>query len=98
LAGEVLYIDGFGNVVSNISSQNLEAAGLTKCGSVDVVLGDERLCLPLGCAYGDVSVGSALVLVGGTGFVEVAVNQGSASKTYDVAVGDCFSVSVSRGQ
>jgi len=93
LAGEVLYLDDFGNMISNISSESLEAAGLAGCRHVDVVLGEERLCLPLGSAYGDVSVGEALVLVGSTGFVEVAVNQGCASKTYNVAVGDCFCVS-----
>ncbi len=98
LAGEVLYVDDFGNVVSNISAQNLVEAGLAMCRHVDVVLGDERLCLPLCLAYGDVSVGSALVLVGGTGFVEVAVNQGSASKMFGVNVRDCFSVSAPRSQ
>jgi S-adenosylmethionine hydrolase len=98
LAGEVLYVDDFGNVVSNISAQNLVEAGLDLCRHVDVVLGAERVCLPLGSAYGNVSVGAALVLVGGTGFVEVAVNQGSASRMFGVNVGDCFSVSVPRSQ
>jgi S-adenosylmethionine hydrolase len=96
LVGEVIYVDDFGNVISNISSEHLEAAGITKCGCVDVALGDEGFCLPLGSVYGSVSVGESLVLVGGTGFVEVAVNQGSASKAYNVVVGDCFSVSAHR--
>jgi S-adenosylmethionine hydrolase len=96
LAGEVVYIDDFGNVVSNISAQNLVEAGLAMCRSVDVVLGNKRMCLPLGSVYGNVSVSEPLVLVGGKGFIEVAVNQGSASKTYNVAVGDCFSVSAPR--
>jgi S-adenosylmethionine hydrolase len=94
LVGKVLYVDDFGNVISNISSDHLEESGITKFRSIGVVLGGKKMCLPLCSTYDSVSVGSSLLLLGGTGFLEVAVNQGSASKTYSIKIGDYFSIFV----
>ncbi len=44
--------------------------------------------LPWHQAYGDVTVGQALALVGSHGWVEIAVNQGSVQKQLGVQVGD----------
>lgn len=93
LMGEVLHIDGFGNVISNISAQELERFGVNDGDPLVVSLGDKTLSLPFYCAYGNVSAGSPLALIGGGNFFEVAVNQGSASKSFGVKVGDVFNVS-----
>jgi S-adenosylmethionine hydrolase len=91
-AGEVLYVDGFGNVVSNISKAELESAGFREGSSLSVMLNGKSLTLNFCSAYGEVSSGTALVLVGGSGFLEVAVNQSSASKLLRAKVGDSFQV------
>jgi S-adenosylmethionine hydrolase len=92
LVGEVLYIDGFGNVISNISAEDLEPYAVGDGDALVVVVGDKTLRVPFCCAYGGVSVGSVLALVGGGNFLEVAVNQGSASKVFGAKVGDVFRV------
>jgi hypothetical protein len=46
--------------------------------------------------YGSVPPGRALVLVGSLGFLEIAVNQGSAARELDLRVGDPVVVSWER--
>ena len=93
VVGAVLYIDGFGNVVSNLAERDLQKAGFHEGGSLSVMLGGQNLALRFCSAYGEVPSGTALVLVGGSGFLEVAVNQGSASRMLGTKVGDSFRVS-----
>jgi S-adenosylmethionine hydrolase len=91
--GEVLYVDGFGNIVSNLSEMDLQKAGFREGGSLSVMLVDKSLTLRFCSAYSEVPKGTALVLVGGSGFLEVAVNHGSASRMLGAKVGDSFRVS-----
>jgi len=92
LVGEVLSIDSFGNIISNIPAEDLTSAGFREGGSLVVTLGTKTLTVPLCSAYGDVPVGSPLLLIGGGNFLEAAVNQGSASKVFKAKVRDTFSV------
>jgi S-adenosylmethionine hydrolase len=94
VVGEVLYVDGFGNVVSNISEVDVERAGFREGDSLSVMLGSKSSSLRFCSAYGEVPDGTALVLVGGSGFLEVAVNRGSASNVLEAKVGDSFRVSM----
>jgi S-adenosylmethionine hydrolase len=94
VVGEVIYIDGFGNVISNVSEVDLERGGFREGGQLFVVLGGKSLTLKFCSAYGEVPRGMALVLVGSSGFLEVAVNQGSAFRMLGAKVGDSFCVSV----
>jgi len=94
LVGEVLYIDDFGNVISNISAETLEKAGFHEGNSLIVMLGGKTLNTKFCSAYGEVPAGAPLALIGSSNFLEVAVNQGSASGLFKVKVGDPFCVSV----
>jgi S-adenosylmethionine hydrolase len=94
VAGEVLRVDGFGNVISNISARALEKAGFQKGDSLSVKIGGKTFALRFCSAYGEVPADSALALIGGTNFFEVAVNQGNASSKFKVKVGDIFHASV----
>ena len=55
-------------------------------------MGGKAAALKLCFAYGDVSLSSALVIVGGHDFLEVSVNQGSAAKRFKVKSGDSIRV------
>ena len=94
LVGEVLNIDGFGNIVSNISAEELTRSGFHEGDSLVVALGNKSLNVLFCSAYGEAPVGTPLVLVGGGNFLEVAVNQGRASKVFEAKIGDTFSVSM----
>lgn len=93
VVGEILYVDSFGNVVSNLSEIDLEKAEFREGDSLSVMLGGKSLALRFCSAYGEVQSGTALVLVGGSGFLEVAVNEGSASRMLGAKVGDSFRIS-----
>jgi len=96
IVGEVLHIDDFGNIISNISGQQLGEAKIMSGCSVRAHLGDKSLDLLVCLTYGDVDPKDCLLLVGGSGFVELAINQGSASKFFGATVGDKFNLSVTE--
>jgi S-adenosylmethionine hydrolase len=93
LLGEVLHIDDFGNIISNISAEDLEKMGFHEGNSILVKLGGKTLTLQFCSAYGEVPSGTPLALIGGSNFLEAAVNQGSASRIFGAKVGDAFRVS-----
>jgi len=94
LLGEVLHIDDFGNIVSSISAEELEKMGFHKGASLLVRLGGKTLTIRFCSAYGEVPAGTPLALIGSSNFLEVAVNQESASRIFKAKVGDTFHVSV----
>lgn len=94
VVGEVLYVDGFGNIISNISAEDLDSGDFREGDSLLVKLGLKSLTLRLCSAYGAVPDSTALVIIGSSDFLEVAVNQGSASRTFKAKVGDPFHISV----
>jgi S-adenosylmethionine hydrolase len=94
LLGEVLHIDDFGNIVSNITLEDLEKMGFHKGNSLLVKLGGKTLTIQFCSAYGEVASGTSLALIGSSSFLEVAVNQGNASRIFKAKVGDAFHVSV----
>ncbi len=93
LLGEVLHVDNFGNIISNISAEDLKNMGINEGNTLQVRLGDKIVSLMFCSAYGEVAVGVPLALVGSSGFLEVSINQGSGSRIFGVKVGDVFCVS-----
>ena len=93
LLGEVLHVDDFGNIISNISAEDLKKFGIHEGDALLVGLGGETVTLRFCSAYGEVQVGASLVLIGSSNFLEVAVNQERAHKTFRAKVGDTFRVS-----
>jgi hypothetical protein len=83
LLGEVVYVDSFGNLMTNIPARLLPAGraeGLQTRIAGAVIRG---LC----AAYSDVPGGMLLVYVGSAGFLEVAVNRQSAADRLGAEVG-----------
>jgi hypothetical protein len=74
-SGEVLYVDGFGNAITNLAG--------TDSGSVEV--SGERL--PVVTAYGDAPPGGLVALTGSTNRLEVAQRDGSAAATLGLRPG-----------
>jgi S-adenosylmethionine hydrolase len=75
LAGEVISIDRFGNAITNL-------VGL-RAGICEV----SGRTLPLQRTYGQVAPGSPVALVGSSGLIELAVRDGSAARTLNLARG-----------
>lgn len=80
LIGEVLHVDDFGNIITNISENDLSRIGVKEGDFLLVKLDKKPLRLKYCAAYGEISVNTLLAVIGGYGFLEIAVNQGNASK------------------
>lgn len=86
--GEVLYVDRFGNVITNL------AGASTVGGRPAAALGDAltatvegRSIRGLHPAYSDVPKGSPLLIVGSSGFIEIALREGSAARFFGAQIG-----------
>lgn len=71
--GEILHVDRFGNLVTNIEAP---ALGERKLGAIRA--GTRRIPGGLRKAYAEVPDGSPLALINSMGYLEIAVNGGSA--------------------
>lgn len=86
LIGEVLYVDRFGNLISNIAATDLKGLDGDPHHRPEVLLGGRSVGL-LHSTYGDVGLGETVALVGSTQMLEIAVNQGSAAERFAASTG-----------
>jgi len=84
---QVLHIDRYGNVVLNLRNDSEVAAKLKDGNLVKISIGKESYSGPLVKTYGDGEKGRLILLYGGNGLLEIAMNQGSASKQMKVEPG-----------
>lgn len=76
IVGEVISVDRFGNLVTNLMARH--------GGRIDVA----GHALPIHRTYADVLLGDLVALVGSSGLVEIAVREGSAAATLGVERGE----------
>lgn len=88
LLGEIVHIDDFGNVISNISIEDLKRIGAKENCFLNLQLKEKTFRLRFCSTYGAVSAGQPLALVDSHEFLEVSVNQGNAAKKFKVKIGD----------
>ena len=98
--GEVIYIDHFGNLITNISAARLNDLANGK-GAVAVEIGTRRIVgisrtfHDIALDWGDQPDGLPLVaLVGSNGYLEVAVRDGNAVDSLGLGVGEEVRVSI----
>ena len=87
LEGEVIHVDAFGNLVTNLPASlwpRVAAAGAVQVGGHAITT--------LVRTYGDAAPGTAVALVGSQGFIEVAVVEGRADVRLAAAAGAPVSV------
>ena len=81
LRGEVIYVDHFGNLVTNVPAETL--AGRR------IVVRLRELRVPgLSASYASVAVGDPVAVIGSWGLLEIAVRDGDARVTLAAGVGD----------
>ena len=85
ISGKILYIDRFGNLMTNIPAEILPEDMEQK--KTTVVCGDRRWeHIPFVSTYGYVRQGEMLCTVGSNRFLEISVNQGSAAQALGLGV------------
>jgi len=87
LRGEIIYIDQFGNLITNIRGSTLAREGDGPDEGV-LVRVKRRQVQGIAGAYADREPGELLALVGSSGYLEIAVNQGSAAALLGCEKGD----------
>ncbi len=85
LRGEVLHVDRFGNVLTNLHARHAGLAG-QDLGRAGMQLAGREV--PFVSTYGDASPGQLVALVDSFDLIEVARVDGSAAAALGVAVGD----------
>jgi hypothetical protein len=86
LQGTIQYIDHFGNGITTIPADALR-------GCPQAVEVNDRV-LPWQITYGEVAPGQPLALMGSHGWLEIAVNRGSAANQLTLNIGDGVKVCV----
>ncbi len=79
IAGCIQYCDRFGNLITNIPSE------LISDRDWNIMVANQKI--PSAKTYSDVARGKSLALVGSHGYVEIAVNGGSAREQFKLTVG-----------
>ena len=91
LIGKILHVDSFGNIITNINKAELKQSSIK--GQINLKMANCQLQLSFNKTYAETKPNEPLSLIGSHGFLEVALNQGSAAKKYKVKIGEEISVS-----
>jgi S-adenosylmethionine hydrolase len=86
LIGEIIHVDGFGNIITNFTADHLESISVKE--NVKVKIGETTLRLRLCKAYAGVKAKKPLAIIGSHDFLEISVNQGNAAEAFKAKVGD----------
>ena len=78
--GNIIHVDGFGNVVTNITYETLERMGITDKTSLKLTVEGKEYTSPYVRRFSAVKPRELLFLVAGGGYMEISVNQGNAAK------------------
>ena len=92
LEGEVIYIDHFGNAITNISKNDLNPF---KGAEVRILIG--KRAIALGFCYAGAKAGKPLGVVNSANYLEIAVNGGSAAQKLKLRIGAPVTVGVEGG-
>ena len=89
IVGHIVWIDSFGNLVTDISPGILES--LEERNSVVICAGSARID-HLNRSYAESAVGEALAIVGSFNRLEISINQGNAAQVLDLKQGDTITI------
>ena len=84
----VIHVDGFGNLVTNVTYEELERIGARDGSKFKVEISDREYTIPYVRSFSAVPEGDLLLLVAGGGYLEFAVNQGNARERLGIDKGD----------
>lgn len=88
IIGEIIHIDHFGNVITNITRKQLKMKGVDYGKSFSIIFKNRKqVKVKLLESYSKAKEGELLTVVGSGGFIEVSANMANASKILDVKPG-----------
>jgi len=91
LQGEIISIDRFGNLVTNVDLETYDGFSRDK-GSQGVIMLGDRQIRGVATSYDAADVGEPVAIFGSRDLLEIAVNQADARAYFGVSVGQTFRV------
>jgi len=88
IRGQVIRVDIYGNVVTNISDSLLNEAGIKQGNLITVNLNEHTFPVKFVITYGDVPKGEKLCHLESRRLLEVSINKSHLAKTLGINVGD----------
>lgn len=92
VTGTVVFVDGFGNCLTNIPTAMAAGAGIGRGGSAAVTWESGHATMSVAGSYGDVATGDPLVLFEAPSPLQLSVNMGSFSEAYGIDTGALVSI------
>jgi S-adenosyl-L-methionine hydrolase (adenosine-forming) len=83
IIGEVLHVDGFGNIITNVTKKQM-----FQVGEINVKIRNLALKIAFGKTYAETEPKGIIALIGSHGFLEIALNQANASQKFGIKAGD----------
>jgi hypothetical protein len=90
LVGQVIYVDRFGNLVSNLGRRDLARAMIGP--KAPRVWLEQRCVGPIRQSYAEVPAGEAVALIDSADLLEIAINRGDAARALGAGVGSAVRV------
>jgi len=88
LTGIIVSIDHFGNLITNIGENTFNnVCGTHKKKELEIRV-DDHTIKGISCSYGGVKNNNPLAIMGSRGYLEIAVNRGSAKNYFNAKKGD----------
>ena len=97
LIGRVVSIDNFGNLITNIDADLLSHSCKTGSAARACVFVGGHVVKGLCTTYANVELHTPAALIGSRGYLEIAVNGGSAAKFFNIRKGENVQVTVKPG-
>lgn len=96
IQGEIIHIDTFGNVITNISQEILQQIQKSEKGFIQIQINEFESTIKLCTSYDQVGTGELLGIFGSFNLLEIARNQDSAAAALNVQVNDKVQVELLR--
>lgn len=94
--GVVLRVDNFGNLITNITSEQIPAL-LTANGNLSISVGQAKVTKMVQ-TFAEGVAGEPVALIGSSGYLEISVNRGNAAKTIGAGRGAEVTIEFSHSE
>ncbi|UCF96750.1 MAG: SAM-dependent chlorinase/fluorinase [Spirochaetaceae bacterium] len=93
LRGQILHVDRFGNCISSLHRTDLDKVrgNQGRDGGITIQAGSFQEHI-IRKTYAEVAIGAPLCLIGSSGFLEIAIREGSAAKIFGFTPGQSLTV------
>jgi len=92
IRGEVIYVDGYGNLVTNIPRKVFDSFAASFRGRPLSIRIGRGVAIPVLGTYGEARIDAPLALFGSMEYLEIAVRDGSAAARFKVSPGAAVSL------